>query len=157
MEWVAVQMQLLTGMYNARFDEKGRLSLPARLRTALAAEQVVILPGLDENHLMLMTPEYFEKEFSGPILSSPMAMLDKKKRNLIRKLISPAQYVDIDSSGRINIPLKDREKYSLPNKGEALLVGTGYAVEIWNPEVYQGFLDDEPIADLAQSLYEEKE
>ena len=70
-------MQLLTGMYNARFDEKGRLSLPARLRTALAAEQVVILPGLDENHLMLMTPEYFEKEFSGPILSSPMAMLDK--------------------------------------------------------------------------------
>lgn len=157
MEWVAVQMQLLTGMYNARFDEKGRLSLPARLRTALAAEQVVILPGLDENHLMLMTPEYFEKEFSGPILSSPMAMLDKKKRSLIRKLISPAQYVDIDSSGRINIPLKDREKYSLPNKGEALLVGTGYAVEIWNPEVYQGFLDDEPIADLAQSLYEEKE
>ena len=156
-EWVAVQMQLLTGMYNARFDEKGRLSLPARLRTALAAEQVVILPGLDENHLMLMTPEYFEKEFSGPILSSPMAMLDKKKRSLIRKLISPAQYVDIDSSGRINIPLKDREKYSLPNKGEALLVGTGYAVEIWNPEVYQGFLDDEPIADLAQSLYEEKE
>lgn len=157
MKWVAVQMQLLTGMYNARFDEKGRLSLPARLRTALAAEQVVILPGLDENHLMLMTPEYFEKEFSGPILSSPMAMLDKKKRSLIRKLISPAQYVDIDSSGRINIPLKDREKYSLPNKGEALLVGTGYAVEIWNPEVYQGFLDDEPIADLAQSLYEEKE
>ena len=150
-------MQLLTGMYNARFDEKGRLSLPARLRTALAAEQVVILPGLDENHLMLMTPEYFEKEFSGPILSSPMAMLDKKKRSLIRKLISPAQYVDIDSSGRINIPLKDREKYSLPNKGEALLVGTGYAVEIWNPDVYQGFLDDEPIADLAQSLYEEKE
>ena len=150
-------MQLLTGMYNARSDQKGRLSFAAQLRTALAAEHVVILQVLDENHLMLMTPEYFEKEFSGPILSSPMAMLDKKKRSLIRKLISPAQYVDIDSSGRINIPLKDREKYSLPNKGEALLVGTGYAVEIWNPEVYQGFLDDEPIADLAQSLYEEKE
>ena len=150
-------MQLLTGVYNARFDDKGRLSLPSRLRTALSSETVVVLPGLDGNHLMLMTPEYFEKEFSGPILSSPMAMLDKKKRILIRKLISPAQYVDIDSSGRINIPLKDREKYSLPNKGEALLVGTGFAVEIWNPEVYQGFLDDEPIADLAQSLYEEKE
>ena len=150
-------MQLLTGMYKAKIDDKGRLSLPARLRTALASNQVVVLPGLDENHLMLMTPEYFEKDFCEPILSSPMAMLDQKKRSLIRKLISPAQYVDIDSSGRINIPLKDREKYSLPNKGEALLVGTGYAVEIWNPEVYQGFLDDEPIADLAQSLYEEKE
>ena len=97
-------MQLLTGMYNARIDDKGRLSLPARLRTAIAAEQVVVLPGLDENHLMIMRPEYFEKDFSEPILSSPMAMLDKKKRILIRKLISPAIYVDIDSSGRINIP-----------------------------------------------------
>ncbi len=150
-------MQLLTGVYNARFDDKGRLSLPSRLRTALSSETVVVLPGLDGNHLMLMTPEYFEKEFSGPILSSPMAMLDKKKRTLIRKLISPAQYIDIDSSGRINIPLKDREAFSLPNKGEALLVGTGYAVEIWNPDVYEAFEADESIADLAQSLYEEKE
>ncbi len=150
-------MQLLTGVYNARFDDKGRLSLPSRLRTALSSETVVVLPGLDGNHLMLMTPEYFEKEFSGPILSSPMAMLDKKKRILIRKLISPAQYIDIDSSGRINIPLKDREAFSLPNKGEALLVGTGYAVEIWNPDVYEAFEADESIADLAQSLYEEKE
>ena len=75
MEWVAVQMQLLTGMYNARFDEKGRLSLPARLRTALAAEQVVILPGLDENHLMLMTPEYFEK-------SHPQWLCSIKRRGL---------------------------------------------------------------------------
>ena len=133
------------------------LSLPSRLRTALSSETVVVLPGLDGNHLMLMTPEYFEKEFSGPILSSPMAMLDKKKRILIRKLISPAQYIDIDSSGRINIPLKDREAFSLPNKGEALLVGTGYAVEIWNPDVYEAFEADESIADLAQSLYEEKE
>ena len=150
-------MQLLTGVYNARFDDKGRLSLPSRLRTALSSETVVVLPGLDGNHLMLMTPEYFEKEFSGPILSSPMAMLDKKKRTLIRKLISPAQYIDIDNSGRINIPLKDREAFSLPNKGEALLVGTGYAVEIWNPDVYEAFEADESIADLAQSLYEEKE
>ena len=150
-------MQLLTGVYNARFDDKGRLSLPSRLRTALSSETVVVLPGLDGNHLMLMTPEYFEKEFSGPILSYPKAMLEKKKRTLIRKIISPAQYSDIDSSGRINIPLKDREAFSLPNKGEALLVGTGYAVEIWNPDVYEAFEADESIADLAQSLYEEKE
>ena len=150
-------MQLLTGMYNARIDDKGRLSLPARLRTAIAAEQVVVLPGLDENHLMIMRPEYFEKDFSEPILSSPMAMLDKKKRILIRKLISPAIYVDIDSSGRINIPPQIREKYKLPNKSEALLVGAGYTVELWNPDVFASSDDGESIADLAQDLFEEKE
>ena len=49
-------MQFLTGMYDGKIDDKGRLSLPARLRNALSSEQVVILPGLDGNHLMLMTP-----------------------------------------------------------------------------------------------------
>ena len=150
-------MQLLTGMYNARIDDKGRLSLPARLRNALATEQVVVLPGLDENHLMIMRPEYFEKDFSEPILSSPMAMLDKKNRILIRKLISPAVYVDIDGSGRINIPAQIRDKYSLPNKSEALLVGTGYTVELWNPDVFASSDSGESISDLAQQLFEEKE
>ncbi len=150
-------MQLLTGMYNARIDDKGRLSLPARLRNALATEQVVVLPGLDENHLMIMRPEYFEKDFSEPILSSPMAMLDKKNRILIRKLISPAVYVDIDGSGRINIPAQIRDKYSLPNKSEALLVGTGYTVELWNPDVFASSDNGESISDLAQQLFEEKE
>ena len=152
----SIGMQLLTGMYTAKIDDKGRLSLPARLRTALASSQVVVLPGLDENHLMLMTPEYFEKDFCEPILSSPMAMLDQKKRSLIRKLISPALYVDIDSAGRIGIPLKVREKYSLPNKGEALFVGTGFAVELWEPAVFESFDDGETISDLAQSLHEER-
>ena len=117
----------------------------------------MVLPGLDENHLMIMRPEYFEKDFSEPILSSPMAMLDKKKRILIRKLIAPAIYVDIDSSGRINIPPQIREKYSLPNKSEALLIGAGYTVELWNPSVFEGADDGETISDLAQSLFEEKE
>ena len=150
-------MQLLTGMYNARIDDKGRLSLPARLRTALAAEQVVVLPGLDENHLMIMRPEYFEKDFSEPILSSPMAMLDKKKRILIRKLISPAIYVDIDSSGRINIPLQMREGYSLPNRSEALLVGTGYAIELWNPDAFDAADGGESLSAIAQELFEGNE
>ncbi len=150
-------MAFLTGMYYSKFDDKGRLSLPARLRNLLPIEQVVVLPGLDGNHLMLMTPDYFENEFSKPILSTPKAMLDEKKRKLIRKLISPAIYVDIDSSGRINIPLQNRIEYQLMNKGEALLIGTGYSIEIWNPEVYRKAeeADEEDISQLAQALYDE--
>lgn len=152
-------MAFLTGMYNSKFDDKGRLSLPARLRSLLSAEQVVVLPGLDGNHLMLMTPDYFENEFSKPILSTPKAMLDEKKRRLIRKLISPAIYVDIDNSGRINIPLQNRIGYQLLNKSEALLVGAGYSIEIWNPEVYKKVEEEDStdIAELAQSLYDEED
>ena len=149
-------MQFLTGMYDGKIDDKGRLSLPARLRTALASESVVILPGLDENHLMLMTPDYFENQFCKQILSTPLALMDKEKRQLVRKLISPAQYVEIDSAGRIGIPQRSRTLASLPAKSSALLVGTGYAVEIWNPEKYDEVEsgDDVSISDLAQKIYD---
>ena len=107
-------MQLLTGMYTAKVDEKGRLSLPSRLRTALSSSQVVVLPGLDGNHLMLMTPDYFENQFCTQILSSPLALMDKEKRKLVRKIISPAVYLDIDSAGRINVPQRSREAWDDP-------------------------------------------
>lgn len=150
-------MQFLTGMYDGKIDDKGRLSLPARLRTALSSDQVVILPGLDSNHLMLMTPDYFENQFCKQILSTPLALMDKEKRMLVRRLISPAQYVDIDSAGRVSIPLRTRESVNLTPKSEALLVGTGYAVEIWNSTVYEEEekSGDVSISDLAQKIYEE--
>ena len=149
-------MQFLTGMYDGKIDDKGRLSLPARLRNALSSEQVVILPGLDGNHLMLMTPDYFENQFCKQILSTPLALMDKEKRQLVRLLISPAQYVDIDSAGRISIPLRSRIEFSLLPKSEALLVGTGYAVEIWNPETYEKSMEEEnaSISELAQKIYD---
>lgn len=150
-------MQFLTGMYDGKIDDKGRLSLPARLRTALSSDIVVILPGLDSNHLMLMTPDYFENQFCKQILSTPLALMDKEKRMLVRRLISPAQYVDIDSAGRVSIPLRTRESVNLTPKSEALLVGTGYAVEIWNSAVYEEEekSEDVSISELAQKIYEE--
>ena len=151
-------MQLLTGMYIAKVDEKGRLSLPSRLRTALSSSQVVVLPGLDGNHLMLMTPDYFENQFCTQIRSSPLALMDKEKRKLVRKIISPAVYLDIDSAGRINVPQRSREAASINVKDEALLVGTGYAVEVWNPAVFDEEEDsaEDSVSDLAQRIYEEE-
>ena len=149
-------MQFLTGMYDGKIDDKGRLSLPARLRTAIGSQQVVILPGLDENHLMLMTPDYFENQFCKQILSTPLALMDREKRQLVRKLISPAQYVDVDSAGRISIPQRARTSLNLLPKTEALLVGTGYAVEIWNSETYEEEMEKEDvsISELAQKIYD---
>ncbi len=148
--------QFLTGMYDGKIDDKGRLSLPARLRSAIQSETVVILPGLDENHLMLMTPEYFENRFCSQILSTPLALMDREKRILVRRLISPAQYVDIDSAGRINIPQRFRSQAMLSSKTDVLLVGTGYAVEIWNPARYEEEEEKESvsISELAQKIYD---
>ena len=154
--WMGSRMQLLTGRYNAKFDDKGRLSLPARLRAALATEQVVVLPGLEGNHMMVMSQDYFEEEFSGPILSSPMAVLDKKKRNFLRMLLGSACDLQIDSAGRINIPQAMRTPFSLPNKSEVVIVGAGRYIELWNPEILSKEEDETPdLATLAQEVYKE--
>ncbi len=151
-------MQFLTGMYDGKIDDKGRLSLPARLRNALSSQEVVILPGLDENHLMLMTPDYFENQFCKQILSTPLALMDKEKRQLVRRLISPAQYVDIDSAGRISIPQRTRESVDLNPKSTVVLIGTGYALEIWNSSRYEEAEEEnsESISELAQKIYDEE-
>ncbi len=148
--------QFLTGMYDGKIDDKSRLSLPARLRSVLSSEQVVILPGLDSNHLMLMTPDYFQNQFCKQILSTPLALMDKQTRQLVRKLISPAQTVDIDSAGRISIPPRYRDSLGLLPKSEALLIGTGYAIEIWNSKTYMEEEENEDISisDLAQEIYD---
>lgn len=84
--------------------------------------------------------------------------MDKEKRQLARKLIAPAVQVEIDGAGRVNIPQQSREKAGLEVKSEALLLGTGYTIEVWNPETF--YVEDEKceesVSDLAQKIYEEE-
>ena len=151
-------MNFLTGMYNCKFDDKGRLTLPARLRNLFSAEQVKVLPGFDGNYLTIMSDEKFEEVILGPIYSTPQAMFDKTKRELARRLIAPAISVSIDASGRINIPLSMREEFDLLNKGDALLVGTGFTLELWNPDEYKKAMeeaDNKSTSELAQELFNE--
>ncbi len=145
---------MITGIYSTNVDEKGRILLPSRMRQALQSQELVVLPGLDENHLMLMTPSYFEDRFSQAVLSSDTAMFDSRKRSLIRRLIAPAVYIEQDASGRINIPLNLREKFSVVAKCEVTLVGTGFAIEVWNSDIYNKAMEDESesISSLADKL-----
>ena len=106
---------------------------------------------------MLMTPSYFEDRFSQAVLSSDTAMFDSGKRSLIRRLIAPAVYIDQDASGRINIPQNMREKYSILAKSEVTLVGTGFAIEVWNSETYNKAMEEESesLSSLADRLRSE--
>ncbi len=145
---------MITGIYSTNVDEKGRILLPSRMRQALQSQELVVLPGLDENHLMLMTPSYFEDRFSQAVLSSDTAMFDSRKRSLIRRLIAPAVYIEQDASGRINIPQNLREQFSILAKTEVKLVGTGYSIEVWNSEIYSKAMEDEreSLSSLADEL-----
>ncbi len=151
-------MKLLTGVYDSTVDDKGRFILPSRMRQAIDSKSLYVLPGFDENHIMMMTPAYFEDRFSQAVFSSDDAMFSEGKRNLVRRLISPAIELDLDSAGRINIPPRMRERYELGNKTQIKIVGVGNAIEVWNASLYDEMMEreeeKESLSDLASRLME---
>lgn len=145
---------MLTGEFYNTIDDKGRILIPSRLRSALEGEALYVTRGL-ENCLWLMLPVDFE-HLKNTIISGPGAMFDRKLRILQRGMIAPAQLCEFDKVGRINIPLSLRESVGLTSKEESVLLGTGNYLELWNKTEYETYLKQSmgEFLDAAQSLSE---
>ena len=94
-------MNLLCGEYNNTLDDKGRIQFPAKLRTVLQQDSLVVTRGLD-NCLMLFTVDEWTS-LNEKIMGSA-SLFDEKKRMVLRRFISPAQEITFDKSGRLSIP-----------------------------------------------------
>ncbi|MDD3058002.1 MAG: division/cell wall cluster transcriptional repressor MraZ [Sphaerochaeta sp.] len=145
---------MLTGEFYNTIDDKGRILIPSRLRSALEGEALYVTRGL-ETCLWLMLPSDFEK-LKNTIISGPGAMFDRKLRILQRGMIAPAQLCEFDKVGRINIPQSLRESVGLSAKEESVLLGTGNYLELWNRAEYERYLSQSmgEFLDAAQSLSE---
>ena len=126
---------LLTGEYINKVDDKGRLMVPARLRSAMTGSQVVATRGLD-----------------GMQIFSPAA------RMFTRRFLSSSQLLDFDSSGRVNLPQSLRSYAGIDLRSEVSILGMGNYIEIWNPARYDELMaaSDMSISDLGQQLMREK-
>ena len=145
---------MLTGEFYNTIDDKGRILIPSRLRTALDGDALYVTRGL-ENCLWLMLPTDFEK-LNNTIMNGPGSMFDRKLRILQRGMIAPAQLCEFDKVGRINIPASLRESVGLGMKEESVLLGTGNYLELWNKSEYEQYLHTSmgEFLDAAQSLSE---
>ncbi len=127
---------MLTGEFRCSLDEKGRLLIPARMRTEVAGNMVVLTRGV-ENCLWLFPPEDW-KSFSEKLIGST-SLFQEESRLIQRRMIAPAQETEIDKAGRIVIPQTLREYADL--KKECIILGLQKYVEIWSEASYQGYLD----------------
>ena len=120
--------------------------LPARFREELGT-RFVLSRGIDQC-LTIYPMEHWQT------LTTSLQKLSFTKssvRKLRRFLIGSSTEMECDRQGRILIPAHLREYAGL--KKEALVIGTGATIEIWNPAVLDAANgDDESIADLAESL-----
>lgn len=129
-------MNLVCGEYNNTLDDKGRIQFPAKLRSVLQQESLVVTRGLD-HCLMLFTVDEWTS-LNEKIMRSA-SLFDDKKRMVLRRFISPAQEVIFDKSGRLSIPQSLRDFAGL--KGECTILGINRYMELWDCEQYSKYLD----------------
>jgi MraZ protein len=121
---------MFLNQYHHSFDDKGRLTIPAKFRE-LPDEGLFVVQGLDRN-LMVLPPAFFDKLYKHLV---EMNLTDPAARQLRQIMFSNAQQVYPDGSGRILIPQNLRALAEL--KDEVVFVGQGDHYDIWAVEQWQ--------------------
>jgi MraZ protein len=121
---------MFLNQYHHSFDDKGRLTIPAKFRE-LPAEGAYVVQGLDRNLMVLPPPVY--KILYDRIMT--MNLADPDARLLRRIILGNALQVNPDGSGRILLSQNLRDYAGLET--EVVFVGQGDYFEIWAAEPWQ--------------------
>ncbi|MEJ2663228.1 MAG: division/cell wall cluster transcriptional repressor MraZ [Spirochaetia bacterium] len=128
---------MLTGEFKYSLDDKGRLMIPVRMRTEITGNVLIVTRGV-EKCIWLFSPEEWKRIAQDMLVSS--SLFHEKARLIQRRILAPAQELDIDKSGRISIPQTLREYAGL--KKECIILGMLKYMEIWDEENYQVYWNE---------------
>lgn len=144
-------MALFSSEYECKLDAKGRLVLPARLKSAL--------PEIDQGRLMLL------RGFEPCLVLYPMSSwrtileqvaslneFNEQYRHFQRNFLRGNTEVELDSAGRFIIPKSMAGHAGLQK--EVIVVGMGNRMELWDEKKYQDALikDSKEFSRLAQQF-----
>ncbi len=128
---------MITGQYRNALDDKGRVLIPSKLRSEVPGNTLVITSGIDRC-LWLFPPEEW-KHLSDKLMEAA-SPFSRKARLLQRRIIAPAQEVELDKAGRVLIPPSLKETAGL--KKECVLHGIKKYIEIWDVDEYAAYLKE---------------
>ena len=136
---------MLIGEYTHSLDAKGRLIMPSKLRTDMG-ERFIVTKGLDGCLFAFSQSEWlnFEKKLKELPLS------DKNARNFVRFFLAGATECETDKQGRFLIPNNLRKAASLEK--EAVVIGVGTRLEIWNKATWEKCDDDISADEIAANM-----
>lgn len=138
---------MFIGEYHQKIDDKGRLTIPSKLRYELK-EEFIVTRGLD-NCLFI----YPKEEWIKVINKYKELPNTKDARNFMRFFLSGATEVEFDKQGRINIPTP-LINYSNLLK-ECIVIGVNDRLEVWSKENWESFINanEENLSDIADKLF----
>ena len=122
----------LTGTHTYQLDPKGRMSLPARFRAAFADGAWLTL---GQEGCLYAFPAQEWKRQSEEARATPQS--GPQARAYARMFFGNAEPVDLDSQGRLLVPLKLRNQLGIAR--EAVVRGVGSYMEIWERSTFDGY------------------
>jgi MraZ protein len=129
-------VELKTGNYPTTLDDKGRVSIPAKLRDRYSGE-LVITWGM-KPCAWVMKPEVWDRVAEK--LTNSDLITEEERLLIEHKYINQAQIVEPDKAGRIPIPATIR-RYARLTK-ECLVISAENRLEIWDEDFFFSFLEE---------------
>ena len=124
------------GEYLNKFDDSGRISLPAKMRDELRSKNLgdtlVAYYTPQSKCLKLMTKSDFEKVERAHIDNPPTNRSDV---DIYRYIFASSMDVDVSASGRITITPKHRKKANLSD--ECYIIGVNDQIQLWNKQEWE--------------------
>jgi len=118
-------MATFFGEFDYKIDEKGRVPVPPKFRSALK-DGVVLTPGVEKCITAYPTAEW--KKLADTLTSNQLT--PSKMRRLKRAIFATAFSAQIDGQGRIALPVPLRESAEIVD--EVVIAGANTYLEIWN-------------------------
>jgi MraZ protein len=122
------------GTFNHAIDAKGRTSLPARFREALAAagEPRIVLMQYPHWRAIAALPQSVWTELVKKVMAA--SPLDARFQRNVLRFVSSAHEVDLDVHGRVLVPPSLREWAGLQR--EVVWVGMGPIIHLFDRAVH---------------------
>ena len=138
---------MLIGEYEHSLDVKGRLILPAKIREDMG-DKFIVTKGLDGCLFGFSQNEW--TNFEEKLTTLPLT--NKNARDFVRFFLSGATECEIDKQGRFLIAGNLREYANLEK--DAIIIGVGTRIEIWNREKWKSYNSDENISadEIAENM-----
>jgi MraZ protein len=120
---------MFIGEFEYRVDEKGRVPIPPKFRTEeLKKEGVVLCPGMEKCITIYPLSEW--KKLAESLTSGPV--IPSKLRKLNRAIFATAFNIEIDTQGRIIVPIQLRNYAAITD--EVVMTGANTYLELWSKE-----------------------
>ncbi len=126
-------MKLFLGEYDHTLDDRGRVTLPRKIRQEIEEREIVLSRGFD-TCIFGFDKASWERE-AAKHLDTPVT--DEKGRKIRRYMFAGAQKAEIDKLGRILLPAQLKEYASISR--DIMVIGAGDHFEIWDAKKWQSY------------------